>query len=171
MNKSKDDDVCNEIVYQKIFFKHSEELFKFYSYKYMNTHGIEDIIQDAYIKLWDNCAKVEIDKARAYLYKVVNNAILNEKKHLKVVHNYENQHTSSEDNITPSHVLEEKEFSVRLQSALDDLSEPQRVAFLMNRIDGKKHQEIADELGISKKAVEKRIYGALNNLRKTIKEL
>ncbi|NNL80851.1 MAG: RNA polymerase subunit sigma-70, partial [Flavobacteriaceae bacterium] len=42
---------------------------------------------------------------------------------------------------------------------------------LLNRIEGKKHKEIAEMLGISTKAVEKRIYSALNKLRETIKEL
>lgn len=171
MKKAKHEDVCNEQVYQNLFFRHSQELFKFYSYKYPNSRGIEDIIQDSFIKLWNNCSKIELDKARAFLYKVVNNAVLNDLKHLKVVHKYEQKPNISTNNITPTHVLEEKEFNLRLQNALNNLSEPQRVAFLMNRIDGKKHQEIADELGISKKAVEKRIYGALKNLRKTIKEL
>jgi len=41
----------------------------------------------------------------------------------------------------------------------------------MNRIEGKKHKEIAALLGISSKAVEKRIYGALKKLREDINEL
>jgi len=59
----------------------------------------------------------------------------------------------------------------KLQHALSNLSEIQRTTFLLNRIDGKKHKEIASLLGISQKAVEKRIYSALKKLRKTIKEI
>ena len=39
---------------------------------------------------------------------------------------------------------------------------------MLNRVEGKKHKEIAELLGISQKAVEKRIYGALNKLREDI---
>ena len=42
---------------------------------------------------------------------------------------------------------------------------------MLNRVEGKKHQEIAEMLGISRKAVEKRIYTALDKLREEIKEL
>jgi RNA polymerase sigma-70 factor (ECF subfamily) len=35
----------------------------------------------------------------------------------------------------------------------------------MNRVDGLKHREIAEILGISQKAVEKRIYKALESLQ------
>jgi RNA polymerase sigma-70 factor (ECF subfamily) len=41
----------------------------------------------------------------------------------------------------------------------------------MNRIEGKKFKEIAKLLDISTKAVEKRIYGALDKLRKDIEGL
>jgi RNA polymerase sigma-70 factor (ECF subfamily) len=54
---------------------------------------------------------------------------------------------------------------VKLHNAIENLSEAQRTAFLLNRIDGKKYAEIADMLGISVKAVEKRISGALVALR------
>jgi RNA polymerase sigma-70 factor (ECF subfamily) len=39
---------------------------------------------------------------------------------------------------------------------------------MLNRIEGKKHREIAELLGISQKAVEKRIYSALKKLREDI---
>jgi RNA polymerase sigma-70 factor (ECF subfamily) len=45
------------------------------------------------------------------------------------------------------------------------------VAFLLNRIEGKKHKEIADMLGISVKAVEKRLYKALEKLRSQVGKL
>ena len=67
--------------------------------------------------------------------------------------------------------MESDEYMRKLQHALSNLSEIQRTTFLLNRIDGKKHKEIASLLGISQKAVEKRIYGALKKLRKTIKEI
>ena len=59
----------------------------------------------------------------------------------------------------------------KLQAALSNLTDAQRMAFMMNRVEGKRHKEIAELLGISTKAVEKRIYGALKKLREDIKEL
>ena len=68
----------------------------------------------------------------------------------------------------PEFLMEENEYLQKLQRALANLSEAQRSAFLMNRIEGKKHKEIAAILEISTKAVEKRIYGALKKLREEI---
>ncbi|MAO07183.1 MAG: hypothetical protein CL596_00560 [Alteromonas sp.] len=64
--------------------------------------------------------------------------------------------------------MEEKQFKEKLQTAIADLTEAQRTAFLMNRIEGKKYVEIAEILGISVKAVEKRMSQALASLRSKI---
>ena len=74
-------------------------------------------------------------------------------------------------NENPEFILEEKQFKNKLLKAIEDLNETQRVAFLMHRIDGKKYSEIAEELNISVKAVEKRIHLALVELRKTIENI
>ena len=71
-------------------------------------------------------------------------------------------------NENPEYILEEKQFKKKLLKAIENLNETQRVAFLMHRIDGKKYSEIAEELNISVKAVEKRIHIALVELRKEI---
>ncbi len=64
--------------------------------------------------------------------------------------------------------MEEQEYMQKYQRALSNLTEGQREAFLLNRIEGKRHKEIAEMLSISVKAVEKRLYGALKSLGKEI---
>ena len=54
------------------------------------------------------------------------------------------------------------------EEALKSLSEKQRDVFLMSRLDALSYKDIAERLDISVKAVEKRISGALSNLRKSI---
>ncbi len=71
-------------------------------------------------------------------------------------------------NENPEFLMEENEYLQKLQLAISNLTEAERVAFLLNRIEGKKHKEIAELLNIGTKAVEKRIYGALKKLRKEI---
>jgi len=54
---------------------------------------------------------------------------------------------------------------------MTNLPEKQRVVFLLSRIDKKTYKEIAGMLDISKQAVEKRIYNALDTLRKVNKNI
>jgi RNA polymerase sigma-70 factor (ECF subfamily) len=138
-------------------------------YKFGNAEKANDVAQEAFIKLWENCANVPVEKAKSYLYTIANNSALNKIAHQKVVLAYAKnatvpKHTSE----SPEYIMEEQEFKVKLQTAIENLTETQRTAFLMHRIDGKKYQEIAETLDISVKAVEKRISGALVSLRKEI---
>ena len=94
---------------------------------------------------------------------------MNQIAHQKVVLRYaQNSDPGKSTSESPEFILEEKQFKAKLQNAIANLSEAQRTAFLMNRIDGKKYTEIAEILEISVKAVEKRIHGALVSLRKEI---
>jgi len=75
------------------------------------------------------------------------------------------EHTEKE---SPEFVLEMKEFDNKLQAAIADLPDKSRVVFLMNRIDGITYREIAENLGVSVKAVEKQMSRALRILREKL---
>lgn len=171
MSKPLKDTICDDTLFASAFKKYATELHNFLYYKFGDRLNPKDKVQEAFIKLWKNCEKVTPAKARSYLYTVANNLMLNEVAHQKVVLNYQKLPTKAYTNESPEFLLEEQQYMQRLQKALSNLTEAQRTAFLMNRIEGKKHKEIAEILGISTKAVEKRIYGALNKLREHIKEI
>ncbi|WP_298543246.1 sigma-70 family RNA polymerase sigma factor [uncultured Aquimarina sp.] len=168
MPKDLFENVCEERLFSELFVKHSKNLHDFIYYKYGEHINPKDQVQEAFIKLWDNCNKVSLEKVKSFLFTVANNLSLNQIKHDKVKLRYQQTETKGTTNESPHFVLEEKEYLLKYQTALTKLTEAQRVAFLMNRIEGKKHKEIAELLGISRKAVEKRIYGALEKLRKDI---
>lgn len=163
--------VCNEEVYESIFHNYSETLRNFLYYKCGDIQQAEDIVQDAFIKLWNNCTKVFYEKAKSYLYTIANNAFLNEVAHKKVVLQHQKSNIKSSTNETPEFLLEEEEFMKKLNKAIADLPHRQREVFLLSRIDKKKYSEIADIIGISVKAVEKRMSQALLVLRDKIGDI
>ena len=160
--------VCDEKLYNELFKRHAKDLHNFLYYKFGAENNPGDLVQEAFLKLWDNCHKVVEEKARSFLFTVANNQMLNELAKKKTVLNYSQEKPKSHTSESPQYVMEESEYMDKLQNALQSLTEPQRVTFLLNRVDGKKHKEIADMLGISRKTVEKRIYTALNILREKV---
>lgn len=160
--------ICEENVFRRIYNECSRDLYNFLYYKYGNENNPEDLMQEAFTRLWDNCKKVTPEKARSFLFTVANNQMLNELAKKKTVLTYQKEDQVTRTNESPHYLLEETEYMNRLQKAIEELTEEQRVAFLLNRIEGKKHREIADMLGISQKAVEKRIYKALESLQQKI---
>lgn len=168
MTKQLHDNICNESLFSKVFQKYSEDLHNFLYYKFGENLNPKDKVQEAFIKLWQNCKKVTPDKAKSYLYTVANNLMLNEAAHQKVVLKYQKLKPIEHTNESPEFIMQENEYMEKLQLAISKLTEAERVAFLLNRTEGKKHREIAEMLGIGTKAVEKRIYSALKKLRKEI---
>ena len=140
-------------------------------YKYGSLLNPADKVQEAFIKLWENCSEIAPEAAKSYLYTTSTNMMLNEVKHQKVVLNYQKVTPKDYTNETPEFILRKKEFLVKLEGALSDLKEEERVAFLLSKVDGKTHNEIAEMLGVTKKVVEHRIYAALKKLKSQIEEL
>lgn len=171
MARDLNEDICNESLFASIFEKYSKDLHDFLYYKFGEAYNPKDQVQDAFIKLWENCGKVTPSKAKSFLFTVANNLTLNLTAHKKVVLKYQQQKPKHYTNENPQFILEGDEYMQKLQNALGNLSEAQRTAFMLNRVEGKKHKDIAELLGISQKAVEKRIYGALKKLREEIKEI
>ena len=72
-------------------------------------------------------------------------------------------------NETPEFLMRQEEFLQQYQTALNNLSEDQRIAFTLSKIEGKKHKEIAALLGVTQKVVEYRIYSAFDSLKSELK--
>ena len=159
--------VCEEKVFNTIFKTNSKTVFNHVYYKYGNEEKAYDTVQEAFLKLWENCSKVAPEKAKSFVYKVANNLYLNIIKAEKVRLKYADKslRTTYE---SPEFLMEESEFKEKLDNAINSLPENQRVTFLLNRIDRKKYAEIAELEGVSIKAIEKRMHLALKALRQKI---
>ncbi|MCA1919270.1 MAG: sigma-70 family RNA polymerase sigma factor [Flavobacterium piscis] len=169
MPNKNESNTCDELIFSSFFKSQIKSLRNFLFYKFGNMQQAEDLAQEAFVKLWQNCSAVPLEKAKSYIYTIANNSSLNQIAHQKVVLRYEKNFTGlDKTNENPEYILEEKQFQTKLLKAIEKLNEKQRTAFLMHRIDGKKYSEIAVDLNISVKAVEKRIHLALLSLRKEI---
>ena len=161
--------VCDEKIYDQLYRKHAEKICYYLYYKYGDMQKAQDIVQDSFAKLWMNCDKIIFEAAKSFLYKVANNASINVLARKKTMLKYQQMPQRTFTNESPEFQMEEKEFMARLNRAISDLKEGQREVFLLNRMEDKTYKEIAEMLGISVKAVEKRMHLALVTLRKKIK--
>ncbi len=158
------DNVCEESVFATIFRTNSKTVFNYIYYKFGNEEKANDAVQEAFVKLWENCAKVAPEKAKSFVYKVANNLYLNVIKAEKVRLKYADKSLKTTHE-SPEFLMEQDQFKEKLDKALNALPENQRTVFLLNRIDGKKYAEIAEMEGVSVKAIEKRMHLALKSLR------
>ncbi|HEX8561759.1 MAG TPA: RNA polymerase sigma factor [Flavobacterium sp.] len=159
--------ICKENIFTAFFRDNVQALRNYIYYKFGDSDLADDIAQEAFIKLWQNCAEVRHPKS--FVYTVANNAALNHTASKKVILKYASDNSGSGlDNATPEYIMEEQQFNEKFDRAIASLTEAQRTALLLNRVEGKKYREIAEMLGITVKAVEKRIHGALVAMREQI---
>ena len=146
MTRKLHDNICEEHLFASIFNKYSKDLHDFLFYKFGDRLHPKDKVQEAFVKLWQNCAKVTPDKAKSFVFTTANNLMLNEVAHQKVVLKHRQSKPKMHTNENPEFLMQEQEYSRKLQDALSKLTEAQRVAFLMNRVEGKRFKEIANLL-------------------------
>jgi RNA polymerase sigma-70 factor (ECF subfamily) len=169
-DKSQTETGLDQVGFEQLFDAYYDELQHFIFFKSGDAEVAEDIIQDAFLKLWEIRSTVRIETARALLYTIASNLFSNRYKRLKL--NLKLQSTILEDRTyeTPEFEMEVKEFDQKLQRVLSGLNENSRIVFLMNRIDQMTYSEIAANLNLSVKAVEKRMKKALEHIRKEIEQ-
>ena len=134
----------------------------------------DDIVQNIFIKLWENRTSFECNSFESYIFKAVRNSCLNHLKHQKIVSNYKvvvQKETRGEDlyyldfmeGRSILHIREE--LYNEITHIIEKLPPQCKNVFKLSRLSGMKNREIAEELNISIKVVEKHISKALKRLR------
>ena len=117
------------------------------------------------MKIWEKRGTIKVETVKSLLYKIAGNLFLNRVEHEKVSFKFISEYKENAFFNAPDFDLEMKEFDAKLQGSLAELDDKNRTVFLMNRIDDLTYSQIADNLGLSVKAVEKRMGKAIAFLK------
>ncbi len=153
----------------KVLFDEFYDRLVYYSVQMLKDQAAaEDIAQESFIKYWAQRAEISEDTRviKNYLYSTVKNLSLNHIRHGKVVNQYVNKHQTTEAEERPFiDALITAEVIAEVQAAIKSLPENYRIVSYLGFLEGKKNQEVADELGISINTVKKQKQRALQLLR------
>jgi len=154
--------------YEEAFDLYYTAIRNFLYFKTSQAELAEDVAQDAFVKLWETRNKIDKSSIKAYLYTIANNLAINQLKRDQLKYKFMNLQVERKEKVTPQYLMEMQEFDQKLQDTLAKIPEGAREVFLMNRVEGLKYREIAERLGLSMKAIEKRMSRALAILREEI---
>ena len=154
--------------FKNIFDNHFDGVRNYIYYRAGDRDLATDVAQETFLKLWEKVDEFETSNIKALLYKISGDILITNLRKHKVVKNYKARVISDELSESPADILHYKELMKNYENALESLPEKQRTVFLLSRMDGLKYYEIADNVGISIKAVEKRMKNALEYLRKAV---
>ena len=141
----------------------------------------EDIVQDAFTGLWKIRESFDFSRSvKTYLYQSVHNGCINYLKHRQVEERFREKNRIrigeaelyTEEQFTRQFSsMTENELNRRLAKAVNLLPPRCRQAFLLSRRSGLSNRQIASEMNISLKAVERNMTRALTHLREALADL
>lgn len=115
-------------------------------------------------EIWENQ-----ETWNSYIYTMVRNHIYNFLKHKSIEQTYQEQYTKEDLSISEADIHDQlyaRESELLMKLTIANMPEQRRKIFRMSRTQEKSNQEIADELNISVRTVERHIYLALIDLKK-----
>ena len=155
--------------FKVIFDEYYESIRNFVYYKTGEMELAEDIVQEIFMKLWDKRADIKPETVKSLLYIMAGNSIKSHFRHQKVVFNFAKSNTKEEQTQESADSnIRQTELQNKIQKVLADMPEKSREVFLLNRMDNLVYSDIAERLGLSVKAVEKRMHEALLFIRERI---
>ncbi len=116
-----------------------------------------DVAQNCFLKLWEKKDFLHKKNIKALLYKMATDEFINHWRKQKIEREFANERFEIKSNEAENENEEIINYRKKMQLILSGLGERQRSVFLMNKMDGLTISEIANYLGLSIKAVEKRM--------------
>jgi len=154
--------------FKNIFDSHFSGVRNYIYYRSGDQELATDVAQETFMRLWEKKTESLNGSIKALLFKIAGDVFISHLRKRNVAIRYSAKVVEEELSESPYELMQYKELLQNYEQALGRLSEKQRTVFLLSRIDGMKYFEIADNLGVSVKAVEKRMKNALEYLRKAI---
>ena len=168
--------------FEALFKRHYKPL-RAYAFRFLNRKDMaEDVVQDVFLEIWDRRELMCMDDSEAvksYLFKSVYNRSINLLK-AKEANRFESLDDIDEDQIVENYLYSHtcnqeqslllKELEAEIANYVETLPPQCKHVFTLSRVQEMKNTEIAEQLGVSVKAVEKHISRALSGLKNYLNE-
>jgi len=144
-----------------------------------DNNQIEDLIQETFIAVWENKASIQPDKTiESYVFVILRNKCLNflktQKRFSYDVVALKNLKVEDLQFLYHLDFIEREDRSIEeqliesLKQAIDELPDKMKKVFVLCKVKGRKQKQVADELNISVKMVEKHIASAKHQIREKL---
>ncbi len=159
--------------YTQLLDEHRDRVFSRALYVLRDREDAEDVVQEAFLRLWRQGDEVDPDRVAGWLARVIHNLCIDQTRRRKVVRTHFGR--PDPDAAAELHVegpLGDPEWALRLDQrqqlildAMATLSAETRSVMMMHYFQGMKLQEIAEALGKTVSALKVQVHRARRSLR------
>ncbi|MFT3902466.1 MAG: RNA polymerase sigma factor [Niabella sp.] len=144
-----------------------------------NEEDAEDLAQEVFVQVFQSIGSFKGEaKLTTWIYRIATTKCIDHerkkkrKKRFAFVRSIFGEESevviNPPDFHHPGVLLDKKEDAAKLFKAIDQLPENQRIAFVLNKVEGLSYQEVSDVLQTSVASVESLLHRAKLNLRKIL---
>jgi len=159
-------------VFEDAFGQYYNELFLFCLKKVYSDDTAKDIVQEAFMALWDNLDTISTQQEiKPYLYGVMRNKVLMQYRKSAVHLRYAVSATSKEsEEVTSENLFLTKELENIIAGEVHKMPARMREIYLLKKESSHSIKEIAEKLGISEQTVKNQLQNAYGRLKLRIKD-
>lgn len=143
---------------------HSHNLYRYILKMLKDEDEANDIVQDAYMKLWEHKEAVELVKSKAWLFTTAYRTMLNKIKRDKKTESMEFE--NFEEPYTSDNSFELKQL---IDNSLEALPELQKSIVLLRDLEGYDYKEIGEILNLNESQVKVYLFRARKKLKDILK--
>ncbi len=145
---------------------------RLYGYVYKSLRDEDDandIVQDSFLKLWQNKDNVEPDKAKSWLFTTAHNALINfVKKHSRMQSMETTSYAEPSNDGNENQGFELKEI---INKYINTLPELQKSILLLRDLEGYSYEEIGEMLKLNESQVKVYLFRARQKMKDQIKDI
>lgn len=146
--------------------EYTKNVFRFLMKSLKDEDATKDILQDCFLKLWENRQSINPKKIKSWLFSVAHNTMIN---YMKI----ESRKTPLVDSENRQVVFQKHQFDLKavIDHELNKLPVLQKSIILLRDLEGYQYKEIATILGIPESQVKVYLFRARVKIKNSIKSL
>ena len=160
---------------KRLFLAHRREIQAYLTERLRDADLAADLTQETFLRYAEQtqASGAPITHDRSYLYRTARNLAIDQSRRLArrrtdVVANQDLARLP-EDSPSPERATDARRKLDRLRAAVEELPKRTRQVFVLGRLEGLTHREIADRLAISESSVQKHLAKALQHVMRRVR--
>jgi RNA polymerase sigma-70 factor (ECF subfamily) len=152
--------------YNQIVKEFTKNIFRFLYKSLRDEEAVNDLVQDCFMKLWENRSKVDQRKIKQWMFSVAHNAMVNYLKSSA-------KKVRLEASTKIPEVYQKHHFDTKIiiENALNKLPPIQKSIILLRDLEGYEYKEIGEILDLQDSQVKVYLFRARQSVKNSIKEL